>query len=163
VGNKLTMLDVSRLTGLHKNTINNYRKRSLLKFELVGGGKGRQVWLIDQDSLYNCGVPQILHRLGPQDVQTRLDKQDAGELQGAEVLIGENMRLNRELQVAVEELAGLRMQIPALEMARDERERLAKEKERLLEENANIAKELAEANAHLSWSYRRKLKKAVGE
>lgn len=181
MGDKLTMLEVARLTGLHKNTVRNYIQRGVLKAELVDEGLGKQAWVIDKDYLYNCGVPQILERLGPQDVEQRVHKQEASELSVPDKYIEELLRVTRELVSTQSELTGLRVQVPMLQAAQVERDHLKEEKEALAAELVSLEAEkksaeveieaervkaqvleqaLAEARANAKWSWRRRMAKA---
>ena len=149
MGDKLTMLDVARLTGLHKNTIRNYIQRGVLKAELKDEGLGKQAWVVDEDYLYNCGVPQILERLGPQDVEQRVHKQDASELRIPDKYIEELLRVTRELAVTQSELTGLRVQVPMLQAAQEERDQLKAQKETLAEQVVRLEAAKAATEAEI--------------
>jgi len=157
VENALTIREVSIMSGLHRNTIRNYVKAGLLKATLIDEGTGRQRYIISREDLYNCGVPRLLAHLGPLEVQERLNKaqvQDTGET------FREILRLNRDLLAATEELVGLRVQVPALKAAAEERDNLVEQKAALSAklEVTEAALEIARQNAR--WSYRRRMSKA---
>lgn len=184
MGNKLTMLDVARLTGLHKNTVRNYIQRGVLKAELKDEGLGKQAWVIDEDYLYNCGVPQILQRLGPQEAEQRVHKEDAAELRIPDRYIEELLRVTRELTNAQSELSGMRVQVPMLQAAKEERDQLQEQREELaaqlaIAESGKAAaaaelegerakaqvleQALQEARANAKWTWRRRLAKEAKE
>ena len=141
-----TLREVATITGLHKNTISNYVKRGVLKAELVGEGTGKQKWVIRADDLYHCGVPAILAHLGPQEVEARLAQAEAGKTTSSDEALSEIIRLSRELLVAREELAALRVQIPMLQAAQNELE---------LTRGA-----LEEARSNARWRWKRKMAKS---
>ena len=147
----LTIREVAIVTGLHKNTIRSYVKAGTLKATLLEAGTGRQRYVIDRADLYNCGIPKVLSHLGPLEVQARLSQAQAKDTDNA---FAEIMRLNRDLLAAREELAGLRVQVPALQAAQVERDRLAVKVE--VTEAA-----LAEARANAKWSWKRRMSKAA--
>jgi hypothetical protein len=163
----LTMRDVAIMTGLHKNTIRNYVKAGKLKATLIQEGKGKDRYLIRREDLYNCAIPNILAHLGPLEVRTRVEQAEAERRALGVDAVGEIMRLNRELQNAVEELGGLRIQVPMLKAAQIERDQLAQEiaVERqnnavLATKAADLKQALAEAQANMKWGARRRLQKA---
>jgi len=149
------MLEVSKLTGLHKNTIRNYIKEGKLKAELSDSGKGKQTWVIEEADLYNCGIPYLLTRLGPQDTQQKLHKSSTAEFTDPDKYLAEITRLHNELTAANTELGILRFQVPVLQAAQEERDRLAAKVE--VTEAA-----LAQAQANSKWSWRRRMAKAGG-
>lgn len=164
----LTIRETAIVTGLHRNTIRNYVKAGRLKASLIGEGRGKQKYIIRRDDLYNCGIPQVLAHLGFLEVEGRLEKAQVGKADTlTENVIGENIRLNRDLLAAREELATLRIQVPMLQAAQVERDSLREEEEKLKAERVaidtrlevtKVALEQAKENA--TWRYRRQLKRA---
>ena len=122
-----TLFEIAQMTGLHKNTIRNYVKSGQLKGKLEDNGAGKDTWLVDEKDLYNCGIPQIIGRLGPQDVEQRLQEKEVPQTQDFRVYAEEIMRLNRDLVSAKEELGMLRGQLPALQAAQAERDEMRQE------------------------------------
>lgn len=164
----LTMREVAIMTGLHKNSVRNYVKAGRLKATMIQEGPGKDRYVIRRADLYDCGIPAVLAHLGPLEVRTRVEKAEAGRRGGIDA-VGEIMRLNRELQSAVEELGGLRVQVPALVAAQVERDQLradldglAQEKAALEAKSAVLAAALEEARANARWSWRRRMAKSTG-
>jgi hypothetical protein len=153
----LTIRDISVMTGLHRNTIRNHVKAGRLKATLLEEGTGRQRYVIDREDLYNCGIPSILAHLGPLEVQERLNKAEA---KSAEDIFGEIIRLNRDLLAATAELAGLRVQVPALQAAQVERDRIREERDSLAVKVEIMEAALEQARANAKWSWRRRMVKA---
>ena len=155
--NALTIREVAIMSGLHRNTIRGYVKAGTLKATLIDKGTGRQRYLIGREDLYNCGIPRLLAHLGPLEVQERLNKAqavDTGEP------FQEIIRLNRDLLTAREELAGLRVQMPALQAAQVERDRIREERDRLAVKVEVTEAALEQARANAKWSWRRRMAKA---
>lgn len=157
----LTIRETAIVTGLHRNTIRNYVKAGRLKANLIGEGRGKQKYIIKREDLYNCNIPRVLAHLGPLEVEGRLQKAQAGKADTlTEDVIGENIRLNRELLAVTEELAGLRIQVPALQAAQVERDNLREDLDLARTNNAIIREKLEEAKANAKWGWRRRQAKA---
>ena len=154
----LTIREVAIVTGLHRNTIRNYVKAGTLKATLVDKGTGRQRYLIGREDLYTCGIPKVLSHLGPLEVQERLSQAQAKDTDDT---FAEIIRLNRELLAAREELAGLRVQVPALQAAQVERDRIREDRDRLAVKIEVVEAALEEARANARWSWRRRMAKAA--
>ena len=154
----LTIREVAIVTGLHRNTIRNYVKAGTLKATLVDKGTGRQRYLIGREDLYTCGIPKVLSHLGPLEVQERLSQAQAKDTDDT---FAEIIRLNRELLAAREELAGLRVQVPALQAAQVERDRIREDRDRLAVKIEVVEAALEEARANARWSWRRRMVKAA--
>jgi excisionase family DNA binding protein len=154
----LTIREVAIVTGLHRNTIRNYVKAGTLKATLVDKGLGRQRYLIGREDLYTCGIPKVLSHLGPLEVQERLSQAQAKDTDDT---FAEIMRLNRELLAAREELAGLRVRVPALQAAQVERDQIAQEKAALEVRAEVLEAALEQAQANAKWSWRRRMAKAA--
>ena len=127
MGRQLTISEVAKLTGLHKNTIRNYIKDGKLKADLAGNKKGNQRLLIDEEYLYNCGIPNIVRRIGNQDAQEPSQIVDIPQDTDTSMLVEEYVRLTREHTAAMTELGILKTQIPALKAAEEEKIELSKE------------------------------------
>ena len=60
-----SMADVAKITSLHKNTIRNYIQRGELKAKKIDEGLGKQRWMIEEEDLRLCDIPQIPALLRP--------------------------------------------------------------------------------------------------
>ncbi|MBU4174366.1 MAG: hypothetical protein KJ686_05620 [Actinobacteria bacterium] len=128
---KLTIRDISILLGVHVNTVRNYIRRGTLTAEKIMVN-GHDTWVVNKDYLYNCGVPEILSKLGPQDVSTRHDnaltrpyKVPDKWLEELTRLNRENSEINRQLSEANAEREIMRYKVERmLPAAEEERDRL---------------------------------------
>ena len=124
---KYTLLEISNMTGIHKNTIQYYVTTEKLKADMGKNEDGKTVWLVDADDLYNSNIPRLIEGLGPQDVERRLEQKELPQSLDFNRWAEEIMRLNRELVAATEELGVLRGRLPALEAGQAEKEQMKQE------------------------------------
>lgn len=182
--NTLTIREVATLLGVHQNTIRNYIRRGKLPAE-KNILEGKETWVIKEDELYHCGIPQVLNKLGPQDVLTRYDKVSLQPYVTPEKWLEEITRLSRENGELFRQIAEVTAEyeivkyqaeklLPATTAERDqlrerveevggERDELKVNAEVISRELEIIKASLEEARANARWGYRRRLKKAVGE
>jgi hypothetical protein len=73
------MADVVRITGLHKNTIRNYVQRGELKGKKIDEGLGKQKWVIDEEDLRLCDIPQIARHFSGKSDRAYLTEQEQKE------------------------------------------------------------------------------------
>jgi uncharacterized protein YydD (DUF2326 family) len=158
---QVTLTEVSKMTGLHKNTIRNYVKKGLLKAEKVEL-EGVMTWVIKREDLYNSGIPRLNSRLGPQEVDITMSRAETERHAVPEKYLEEMSRLTRELLATTEEIAALRARVPALQAAQEERDKLREDLEVARLNNAVLKEKLTEAQANAKWSWRRRQKKESG-
>lgn len=182
--NNLTIQEVANLVGMHPNTIRNYVKAGRLQATKIMIDNV-ETWVIERDHLYSCGVPKIMARLGPQDVDlrdtklstqpyvvpdkwldeiTRLSRENGELLRNIGEVTAENeiirFKAEKLLPATTQERDQLRAQV---EEVRGEREELRRKAEALATEVELKSAALEQAWANAKWSWRRRMKKAVGE
>lgn len=178
----LTIRDVSKLLGVHPNTIRNYIRRGQLQADKVTLD-GKETWVIGKNHLYSCGVPEILNKLGPQDVITRYNNVSKQPyvvpdkwLEEITRLVRINEETNRELSEAVAEREILKYQVQkVLPAAQEERDQLKEEVGNIKNERDGIRwtaeelrtkaelleKALEEARANAKWTWKRRVAKTT--
>src|SRR5450756_900763 len=90
------MSDVAKITGLHKNTIRNYIQRGELKGKKVDEGLGKQRWMIEEEDLRLCDIPQIAKHFSGKNDRAYQTEQERKEK--------EYLRRIREQEQQVKEL-----------------------------------------------------------
>jgi DNA-binding transcriptional MerR regulator len=73
------MSDIAKITGLHKNTIRNYIQRGELKGKKVDEGLGKQRWVVDEEDLKLCDIPQIAKHFSAKTDRAYLTEQERKE------------------------------------------------------------------------------------
>ena len=79
MGISFSMSDVARITGLHKNTIRNYIQRGELKGKKIDEGPGKQRWMIEEEDLRLCDIPQIAKHFSLKNDNAYLTEQERKE------------------------------------------------------------------------------------
>jgi DNA-binding transcriptional MerR regulator len=114
------MSDLAKITGLHKNTIRNYIQRGELKGKKVDEGLGKQRWVVDEEDLKLCDIPQIAKHFSAKTDRAYLTEQERREK--------EHLRTIREQEKRIaeltEELAQARLKHGELEAAASEDKRV---------------------------------------
>jgi DNA-binding transcriptional MerR regulator len=151
VGVSFSMSDVAKITGLHKNTIRNYIQRGELKGRKVDEGLGKQRWMIEEEELRLCDVPQIAKHFSPKNDRAYLTEQERKEK--------EYLRRIREQEQRIaeltEELAQARMKHSELEAAASEDKRVIA----IYEKNtADLIKVFIEMSEYVSPRVHKRLK-----
>ena len=120
MGVSFSMSDVAKITGLHKNTIRNYIQRGELKGRKVDEGLGKQRWVVDEEDLKLCYIPQIARHFSAKTDRAYLMEQERREK--------EYLRRIRELERRIsdlqEELTQARVRHGELEAAASKEKRV---------------------------------------
>ncbi len=107
------MSDVAKITGLHKNTIRNYIQRGELKGKKVDEGLGKQRWIVEEEDLRLCDIPQIAKHFSAKTDRAYLTEQERREKEYLRTIREQEKRI-AEL---TEELAQARVRHGELEAA----------------------------------------------
>jgi DNA-binding transcriptional MerR regulator len=107
------MSDLAKITGLHKNTIRNYIQRGELKGKKVDEGLGKQRWVVDEEDLKLCDIPQIAKHFSLKADRAYLSEQERKE----EEYLRTIRELERRIAELTEELAQARVRHSELEAA----------------------------------------------
>ncbi len=96
-GKYLTISEVARMTGLHKNTIRNYVLRRELEATFIDNGVGRQKWVISKRDLLTCGIPELTARLDQDEIKDILDSQEQKKIRQLEETVDTQKQRIEEL------------------------------------------------------------------
>lgn len=151
MGVSFSMSDVAKITGLHKNTIRNYIQRGELNGRKVDEGLGKQKWMIEEEDLRLCDIPQIAKHFS--------EKTDRAYLTERERREKEYLRRIREQEQRIaeltEELAQARARHSELEAAASEDKRMIA----LSEKNASdLIRAFMEMSEYMSPRVHKRLK-----
>ncbi len=151
MGVSFSMSDVAKITGLHKNTIRNYIQRGELKGKKVDEGLGKQRWVVDEEDLKLCDIPQIAKHFSANTDRAYLSEQERREK--------EHLRTIREQEQRIaeltEELAQARVRHGELEAAASEEKRVTA---RFEKNAADLIKAFMEMSEYMSPRVHKQLK-----
>ena len=160
-----TITEAAALSGFSPNTLRAWVKAGTLKAEKVEGKYGAEYRIRAYD-LYHSGIEKLNRRLGPGMVEVRKAEADASALASSEKYLEELVRLSGELVEARTELGVLRFQVPRLEAAQVERDKIREERDSIAQEKIAlevkvqvIEAALEQARVNAKWSWRRRMAK----
>lgn len=145
-----TMLDISKLTGLHKNTVRRWVLAGKLKGERVQRG-GYEVWVVRGQDLYHSGIPKLHHLLLPQDDGSLDPHQEntATSQPTPEINLSPRELLDR-LQELSMKVGGYENATLALKETQGERDEYRRKYNQAQEETISVKGELADFKAEVA-------------